>query len=66
MRLRGVMTDGTLVEARLEPTAEPGLYHSLLAFSARGPRALTVRVARADGVVEIPVGAPAPETPSRP
>ena len=36
VRLRRVMTDGTLVEARLEPAAEPGMYHSLLAFSARG------------------------------
>jgi len=60
VRLRGVMTDGALVEARLDPGAEPGLYHSLIAFSPRGPRGLTVRVARADGVVEVPVGDPRP------
>lgn len=58
VRLRGVMADGALVEARLEPAAEPGVYHSLVAFSPRGPRGLTVRVARADGVVEVPVRDP--------
>jgi hypothetical protein len=51
------MADGTLVEARLEP-AEPGIYQSFLSFSPRGPRALTLRVARADGVVEVPVADP--------
>jgi hypothetical protein len=58
VRLRGVTTDGVIVEARLEPAGEPGVYRSLLAFSPRGPRDLTVRVARADGIVEVPVGEP--------
>jgi len=66
VRLRGVMTDGALVEARLEPGREPGVYQSLLAFSPRGPRALTVRVRRADGVVEVPVADPQAGSPARP
>jgi hypothetical protein len=59
VRLRGVMTDGTLVEAALDPAGEPGVYQSFLTFSARGPRSLTLRVARTDGVVEVPVAPPA-------
>ena len=59
VRLRGIMADGTLVEARLEPAGEPGVYRSLLQFSPRGPRALTLRVARGDGAVELPVREPA-------
>jgi hypothetical protein len=59
VRLRGVMVDGVLVEARLDPASEPGVYRSLVAFSPRGPHALTLRVARDDGVVEVPVGNPA-------
>jgi hypothetical protein len=59
VRLRGVTTDGVLVEAPLEPAGTPGVYSGLIAFSTRGPRGLTVRVARADRVVEVPVSAPA-------
>jgi hypothetical protein len=59
VRLRGVTTDGVLVEAPLEPAGTPGVYSGLVAFSARGPRGLTVRVGRADRVVEAPVAAPA-------
>ena len=55
VRLRGIMSDGSLVEARLDPASEPGVYRSLVAFSPRGPRGLTVRVARSDGIVEVPV-----------
>jgi cytoskeletal protein RodZ len=56
VRLRGVMADGSLVEARLDPAAEPGVYKSFLAFSPRGPRALTLRITRDNGTVEVPVG----------
>ena len=58
VRLRGVMNNGSIVEARLDPAPEPGVYKSLLAFSERGPRALTLRVARADGVLEMPIADP--------
>jgi hypothetical protein len=58
VRLRGLMTDGELVEAQLDPGSEPGVYRSLLTFSPRGPRSLTVRVAHAGEVVEIPAGEP--------
>ena len=62
VRLRGVTTDGVLVEAPLEPAGAPGVYSGLIAFSSRGPRGLTVRVGRADRVVEVPVSAPALRT----
>ena len=62
VRLRGVTTDGVLVEAPLEPAGTPGVYSGLIAFSPRGPRGLTVRVGRADRVVEVPVSAPALRT----
>ena len=55
VRLRGLTTDGKLVEARLEPDEAPGVYKGLIVFSARGPRHLTLRVARVDGVLEVPV-----------
>jgi hypothetical protein len=51
------MSDGGLVEARLDPGAEPGVYRGLLAFSPHGPRGLTVRVARGGSIVEVPVSA---------
>ncbi len=57
VRVRGIMSDGGLVEARLDPGAEPGVYRGLLTFSPRGPRGLTVRVARGGAVVEVPVAA---------
>jgi hypothetical protein len=59
VRLRGLMTDGGLVEARLDPGGEPGVYRGLVTFSPRGPRSLTVRVARGGDVVELPVADPA-------
>ena len=55
VRLRGVMADGLLVETRLDPGDAPGVYRALIAFTARGPRSLTLRIARADGVTEVPV-----------
>jgi hypothetical protein len=58
VRLRGVMSDGARVEARLDPAGEPGVYQSLLAVSARGPHLLTLRVASADGILEVPVADP--------
>jgi hypothetical protein len=58
VRLRGVMSDGARVEARLDPAGEPGVYQSLLAFSPRGPHLLTLRVASADGILELPVADP--------
>ncbi|HYE90538.1 MAG TPA: zinc ribbon domain-containing protein [Terriglobales bacterium] len=57
VRLRGVTADGLVVEAPLEPAGAPGVYHGLVAFSDRGPRGLTLRIARADGVLEVPVSA---------
>jgi hypothetical protein len=57
VRVRGIMSDGGLVEARLDPGAEPGVYRGLLAFSPHGPRGLTVRVARGGSIVEVPVSA---------
>jgi hypothetical protein len=65
VRVRGIMSDGGLVEARLDP-GEPGVYRGLLTFSQRGPRGLTVRVTRHGDLVEVPVadtrapGAPRP------
>jgi hypothetical protein len=55
VRVRGIMSDGGLVEAPLEPGGEPGVYRGLLTFSPRGPRGLTVRVARGGDLVEVPV-----------
>ena len=55
VRLRGVMADGLLVETRLDPGDAPGVYRALIAFTARGPRSLTLRIARGDGVTEVPV-----------
>jgi hypothetical protein len=57
VRVRGIMSDGGLVEARLDPGGEPGVYRGLLAFSPHGPRGLTVRVARGGSIVEVPVAA---------
>jgi hypothetical protein len=57
VRLRGLTTDGLLVEARLDRAEAPGTYQGLVTFSARGPRALTVRVSRGEGLLEIPVAA---------
>jgi hypothetical protein len=56
VRLRGLMTDGLLVEARLDRAEAPGTYQGLITFSSRGPRYLTIRVSRGDGLLEIPVG----------
>jgi hypothetical protein len=58
VRLRGVMSDGARVEARLDPSGEPGVYQSLLAVSSRGPHLLTLRVASADGILEVSVADP--------
>lgn len=58
VRLRGVMSDGARVEARLDPAGEPGVYHSLLTFSPRGPHLLTLRVTSVDGILEVPVADP--------
>ena len=55
VRVRGLMTDGVLVEARLDRAEAPGTYHGLIASSPRGPRHLTIRVSRGDGILEIPV-----------
>jgi hypothetical protein len=56
VRLRGLTTDGVLVEAQLDPGSEPGVYRGLVPVTPRGPNNLTVRVVRPDGVVEVPVG----------
>jgi len=66
VRLRGVTTDGLVVEAPLEPAGTPGLYHGLVAFSDRGPRGLTLRIARASGVLEVPVSGSAAASSSIP
>jgi hypothetical protein len=60
------MRDGGLVEARLDPAGEPGIYRGLLAFSRHGPRDLTVRVARGGDLVEVPVANPASGGRARP
>jgi hypothetical protein len=56
VRLRGLTTDGVLVEAQLDPGSEPGVYRGLVPVTPRGPNNLTVRVVRPDGVVEVPIG----------
>jgi hypothetical protein len=55
VRLRGVTSDGVLVEAQLDPGGEPGVYRAVLPVTPRGPNNLTVRVVRPDGIVEVPV-----------
>jgi hypothetical protein len=56
VRLRGLTSDGVLVEAQLDPSSEPGVYRGAVPVTPRGPSNLTVRVVRPEGVVEVPVG----------
>jgi hypothetical protein len=58
VRLRGLTSDGVLVEAQLDPGTEPGVYRGAVPVTPRGPNNLTVRVVRPDGVVEVPVTSP--------
>ena len=55
VRLRGITTDGVLVEAQLDPGNEPGVYRAAVPVTPRGPHNLTVRVVRPDGIIEVPV-----------
>lgn len=56
VRVRGLTTDGVLVEARLDRGDTPGLYRGLIRFTPRGPRHLTLLISRAESVTEIPIG----------
>jgi hypothetical protein len=53
--VRGRMSDGSLVQAPLAPTADPGTYHGVLVFSPHGPWDLRLRIARRGSTVEVPL-----------